>query len=80
MPFEEFQDGRHCGNLECRNGTNLTVLNFHVSHQVSAQSDLPFESRCHFKTLVAILDIGTKRLPPTKFGLNLTYHSGALMV
>ena len=28
MPFEEFQDGRHCGNLECRNGTNLTVLNF----------------------------------------------------
>ena len=28
MSFEEFQDG----HLGCQNGTNLAVLNFHVSY------------------------------------------------
>ena len=66
MPFDEFQDG----HLGCRNGMHLIVLNFHVSlNQVSAPSDLPFWSRCRFKILVAILDIG-------RFGLDATYHSG----
>ena len=38
-------------NLRCRNGTNLAVLNLHISP-----------------------------MPPTKFQLNLTYHSGADVV
>ena len=31
LSFEEFQDGHRGGHLGCRNGTNLTVLNLHVS-------------------------------------------------
>ena len=46
MPFEEFQAGHRGGQLEYRNGMNLTVLNLHV---------FP--------------------MPPTKFHLNMTYHS-----
>ena len=37
-----------------------------ASHQVLAQSDLPFWSRCHFKILVAISDIGTERISSSK--------------
>ena len=31
MSFEELQDGHHGSHLECRNGTNLAVLNFNDS-------------------------------------------------
>ena len=31
MPFEEFQDGRHGGQLGYRNGTILAILNFYVA-------------------------------------------------
>ena len=31
MSFEEFQDGSHGGHFGCQNGTNLAVLNLHVS-------------------------------------------------
>ena len=29
MSFEEFQDGRHSGHLEYRNGTILAILNLY---------------------------------------------------
>ena len=45
MLFQDFQDGHHDGHLGYWNGTNLAILNHHVTP-----------------------------MPPTKFGLNLTYR------
>ena len=62
----------------------------HASHQVSDKSNIQFESRCRFKIWwpswileykdLAILNLHVTPMPPTKFGLNLTYHSGADVV
>ena len=94
MSFDEFQDGR----LKCRNGMNLAVLILHVSpinasHQVSAQSDIPFGSRSHFKDghrsghfeyrngmLLAILNFYVAPMSPIKFQLNPTYGLGGDVV
>ena len=40
MSFEEFQDGRHGGRLEYRNGTILAILNFHVATMPSTKFKL----------------------------------------
>ena len=70
MLFEEFQDGCRSGHLGCQNGTILAILkslcHCDASHQVLAQSDLPFGRRCLLKnfkiaSMAAILDIRTKR-------------------
>ena len=62
-----------------------------ASHQVSAQSDLRFGSRCCLKNfkmaamaasldirmeILAILNLHVATKPSTKFHLNRTYHSG----
>ena len=76
VSFEECQDGRDDpgGQLECQNGTNLAVLNLHVSLKPRTRfqlNHLPFESRCRFKifklaTLAAILDLGTEQIYSSK--------------
>ena len=57
-----------------------------ASDQVSALSDLPFESRCRFKifklgywngTNLVILNLHVTQMLPTKFELNPTYCLGA---
>ena len=63
MSFQDFQDGHHGAHGGYWNGTNLAILNFHVtlnaSHQVWTQSEIPFGSRLGLKIVkMAILDIG----------------------
>ena len=63
-----------------------------ASHQVLAQSDLMFGRKCGLKnldgrngvhlgywnrTILAILNFHNTPVPPIKFKLNQTYHSGA---
>ena len=65
-----------------------------ASHQVSAQSDLQFGSRCRLKkfkmaaghlgyqngTILAILNLCLTVMPPIQFWLNKTYCLGGEMV
>ena len=74
MLFEEFQDHHHGRHLEYWNWICNSESSFHpyVSHQVSAQSDLPLGRRCdlnNFKmaVIVAILDIGTDDFSNSEF-------------
>ena len=54
MSVEEFQEGPHVGYLGCRNGTNLAVLNLHVSPMPPTKFQLNLT--CHSRA--DVLDIG----------------------
>ena len=67
MLFEEFQDGHHGGYLEYWNNhfSSSESVSPQCLHQVLAQSDLLFRSRCGVQEqmwfkIVAILNIGTE--------------------
>ena len=59
-----------------------------ASHQVSAQSNIRLDSRCHYghhggyrhRTNLAFLNLQVTQMPPIKFRLNPTSHSGAKVV
>ena len=63
--FEEFQDGHYGSHLRYQKGTISAILNLcprDAAHQVLAQSDLWFGSRCCLKNfkmaaVAALLDI-----------------------
>ena len=67
MSFQNFQAGPHGGHLGYWNGTNLEILNLHVTQvlKVCAQSNLLFGSRrlkiFRTTTVAAILDIGMEQ-------------------
>ena len=89
MSCEEFQDGCHGTNLGYRNRTNFsnseTPCRPNASHQLSAQSDLPFWSRCGLKIFKMTSRISEQNefsnskspcypMPSTEFQLNPTFH------
>ena len=91
------QDGRRGVHFWYRNdfSNSKFLCCSDASHQVLAQSDLPFGRRCCLKNFkmaamghlgyrngknVAILNLNVSPMPPTKLQLNSTYRSGADVV
>ena len=76
--FEEFQDGHRGDQLGCLNGTNLAVLNPHVSPMPPTKfqlNSLPSESRCHFKIFLERMNLAILNLHVTEMpALNVAYQ------
>ena len=77
--LKKLEGSHHGGHLGYRNGTMLAIESLcrpNASHQVSAQSDVAFESRCGLKifkmaAVAAILDIGTKPLKRFQISIDI---------